>query len=625
MNKRRYTVYKNLFTKIIKYSMSKYYQDQFFLSQNNIKNTWRLIKENLGSKTLKNESIKLNIENSIILDKKEIGDTLNRQFSSIGHLNSLNVNPKAFVKFLPTPIPNSFVISNIDEHEVMKVIQNFKNKYSAGDDDVSNFLLKLTGSSIIIPLTFLINLSFEKRKFPSVLKISKIIPLFKKGSKLNAENYRPISLVSSFSKLLERLMSMKLIDFWNKHDFFNPNQYGFKKNSSTELAVLDLCHFVSDAIENKTNTLGVFIDLSKAFDSIDHGILLHKLYHYGIRGPIAEWFKSYLTDRSQYVHVDGVNSDRIGVTSGVPQGSILGPLLFNVFMNDISNVSSSLKFILFADDTTVLLSGRNITELVDSMNKELSNLSEWIICNNLLLNINKTCCMLFGPRIVTNLVDFSLYINSFAISRVNSIKFLGIVIEDNLSWREHIEQTSNKIAKNIGVLFKISYRLPNRIIKMLYYAIIYPYLLYGLALWGNSPVSHLNLIRKTQNSYLRLLFHLNKHDNISHYYDISGLLNINQLYIFKILLLSFYLITLKISKYFLSIINNFLHNSSRCLRHNPIYYLAKPRTNLYYNGPLINCLKYWNELPNDIVILNSKPIFKKTILKLIRNNVLIKL
>ena len=220
-------------------------------------------------------------------------------------------------------------------------------------------------------------------------------------------------------------------------------QYGFKAKSFTELAVLYLTQHVANRIESKNFTLGVFIDLSKAFDSLDHNILLNKLFHYGVRGIALEWCRSYLTGSHPYVRVIETDSTPIETTKGVPQGSILGPLFFNIFLNDITNASTDLKYILYADDTTLLHSNNNINVLVSKMNTELDKVANWFLANRLIINVKKTCSILFGPKILTNKITFDLFINNIIINRVPSTKFLGVMISSNLSWLEHITYKSN--------------------------------------------------------------------------------------------------------------------------------------------------------------------------------------
>jgi retron-type reverse transcriptase len=220
-------------------------------------------------------------------------------------------------------------------------------------------------------LTHIINLSLENGIFPTKLKLAKVIPLFKQGDRTNVNNYRPISLLPQFSKIFEKVFYNRLSDFFEKFEILSKSQYGFRKKSSTSFAIIDMLSNIYNALNNNLLPIGVFIDLQKAFDTINHDILLFKLRHYGIRGLAYDWIKSYLIDRKQFVSLDDIYSETKSISCGVPQGSILGPLLFLIYINDIENTSKKLKFVLFADDTNIFYSDNNINNLKSNLELEL--------------------------------------------------------------------------------------------------------------------------------------------------------------------------------------------------------------------------------------------------------------
>ena len=236
-------------------------------------------------------------------------------------------------------------------------------------------------------------------------------------------NYRPISLISSISKVLEKVVYLKLINFLDKYNILSDCQYGFCNNTPTETPILDLAHEITSNMENKLLLIGVFIDLSKAFDSLDSSIILSKLHHYGVRGSALNWFASYLKDRFWFVQLNDIKSKSLPMFGGVPQGSILGPVLFNIFINDVVFSSNMAKFILYADDTTILFKHSNINDFISNSNKELNVIYKWFLANNLRLNIKKTCFIIFGPKILTNQFHHSLSISNINIDKVESTKF----------------------------------------------------------------------------------------------------------------------------------------------------------------------------------------------------------
>ena len=249
---------------------------------------------------------------------------------------------------------------------------------------------------MIFILSYIFNLSLSQGKFISNFKHAKIIPLFKKGSAKDVSNYRPISLRSCFSKILEKLVYNRLYSFLEKSNAINEHQFGFRKKHSTSHLTSLLTANIATFFENKMNTLGIFLDLSKAFNIINHEILLNKLHHYGIRGTVYNWFKSYLIGRSQQVDYNSHISNIRTISSSVPQGSILGPLLFIIYVNDFPNCLKFSSNLSFADDTTVILSEKNSNLLVQKGNKELKNIDNWLIANKLSLNIKKTMYMIFS-------------------------------------------------------------------------------------------------------------------------------------------------------------------------------------------------------------------------------------
>ena len=325
--------------------------------------------------------------------------------------------------------------------------------------------------------------------FPSKLKIAKVIPIFKeKGDDFNFENYRPISLLSIISKIFERVVHDQLYSYFEENNLFYKHQYGFRKKHSTELAALELIDRVLKDMDNKQDPFAIFLDLSKAFDTIDHSILIHKLSHYGIKGKELNWFRSYLEQRSQYVEFKDCKSSLRGITTGVPQGSILGPLLFIIYMNDIANATEILKVFCFADDTTLQFNlgdffeitplGRTTTSMI---NDEIQKICDWLAVNKLSLNASKTKMIHFKfPQrrdIATPIPEETqsdafvgphlLHIRGEKIARTKTFNFLGIIINENLTWHDHTSHLKTKIGKNVGILTQLKHTLPFHVLKAL--------------------------------------------------------------------------------------------------------------------------------------------------------------
>ena len=331
---------------------------------------------------------------------KNIADKFNVYFTEIGPslASEIDVSNKSpFNTYLTSPCTSSFYFQYTNPSGILKIIQGLKPKTSAGYDHLSSKVLKDIADVVSIPLSIIINQSVCSGIFPSKLKIAKVIPLFKKGDIKLFGNYRQISLLSSVSKVFEKAAYGQLYEYFSSHALFYDSQYGFRKYHSTELAALELVDRIHKEIDENKIPFSVFLDLSKAFDTLDHDILLHKLQYYGITGTALDWFRSYLTERYQYVDYNGASSSMKFLTTGVPLGSILGPLLFMIYMNDIHTVSNNLNFILYADDTTLTSplcsftygGYHDINRVSTLINSEITKISEWLSVNKLFLNANK--------------------------------------------------------------------------------------------------------------------------------------------------------------------------------------------------------------------------------------------
>ena len=384
---------------------------------------------------------------------------------------------------------------------------------------ISPKILKISERAITPVLTNIFNRSFQEGVFPTKLKYAKIVPIFKGGSKLDVSNYRPISLLPIISKVLERLMYNRLISFLEKYNVIFEHQFGFQKNKSTTLAIMDLYHKIIDSMENKKTPSCIFLDFAKAFDTVNHNILLNKLEYYGIRGTSLNWFKSYLNNRIQRVSIGSILSENKTLLSGVPQGSILGPLLFLLYINDIQHSSNILKFHLFADDTSIFHSHTNLDILESEINTELLNTTDWLIANKLSLNVKKSSFMTFSSKQCKSMRPLSIKILEQNLEEKSATKYLGIIIDKHLDWSNHMHLVNQKINKGTGMIAKLRHYVPPNILRQTYYALIHSHLNYGITIWGFGKKKSIDEIIRSTKKVIRIMLFKNKYNTITCMYE----------------------------------------------------------------------------------------------------------
>ena len=396
-NEENYKNYKRLFESIKQKSKTKYYSERLSKYQNNVKKTWDVIKEVIGntkssSNILPNRLIVNNVE---VSDRKQIAEHFNKYFVNVGPNLATSI-PRSSKKFESFLSGNHQILHEnpLNDEEIKIAFSTLKSNKSPGFDDISSEVIKFVFDALIEPIRHIFDLSLTKGVFPDKLKIARITPIFKSGERELVSNYRPISVLTCFSKILERIMYNRLYSFIVENNVLYNKQFGFQKEHSTEHAILQLTNQILQSFDEDKFTIGVFIDLSKAFDTVNHNILLKKLSYYGVRNNNLKWFMSYLSNRKQYISTDDGNTKMESVSCGVPQGSILGPLLFLIFVNDFPK-ATLLDPIMFADDTNLFYSNENITSLFEVVNKELININIWFQANKLSLNAKKTKYVFF--------------------------------------------------------------------------------------------------------------------------------------------------------------------------------------------------------------------------------------
>ena len=615
--KQKYKKYRNRLTSILRKSEKIYYEKLLNAYKNDTKKTWIVIKSVLKRNLVSPIHCKKFIHDGQSIEGGlNIAQSFNKYFTNVGPslANQIKQLPHADHRlFMGEQVQQSMFLSMVTETEILKIVNNFKNKTSKDFNNVKMSSVKSLIPALIRPMTHICNLSLLTGIFPNNMKVAKIIPIFKSGKENELGNYRPISILPQFSKVLERVFYKRLMNFIEKNNILSNSQYGFRVNHSTNYALSELVELISDATENKKYALGLFIDLKKAFDTVDHTILIDKLSMYGVRGLPLDWVKSYLMQRQQYVSFNSTCSSKLEITCGVPQGSILGPLLFLLYVNDICNISTLVNLILFADDTSLFFSHHNAETLFQIVNMELEKLSKWFKINKMSLHIHKTKYILFGNKAPSP--DIKIIIDNECLDKVLETNFLGVTVEHSLTWKKQITSIESKISKGIGILAKMKSKFNKKTLLLLYSTLILPYLNYCSEIWGNTYESHLKKICLLQKKAIRIISGLKPLDHCSESFADLGCLKFPD-----IVLLKSCIIVYKASNKSLpaNILNRFHQVSSlhdHVTRHSTNFFQNAATKNTKQMCLSIKGISVFNALPKEIKMCKTVSSFKRNLKK----------
>lgn len=491
-------------------SKKKYYSSLYEENINNSKKTWQITREILSNKKiqLKSKDFELRINSKLTSDPLHVANEINKYFSTVGSQKCMNRPPYECFEFNQRPAPKTLLTNfePTDSEELKEIIMRLGSNKASGFDEIPTRFLKDNVEFLSVILTTFINDSFQNGDFPDSLKFARIMPLFKDGDSSDVSNYRPISILSAVSKVFEFTIKIRLIKHLEENKLIHPNQYGFLRNSNTTAAASCLVDDVVSGLNSKKKTACIYIDVKKAFDCLEFKTLFVLLEKLGINGKALEVLKNYLKDRKQIVEVNGVKSETANIVSGAAQGSVLGPILFLIYINDLLYLKLNSTGRLFADDAAFLYRATDYEMLHDMMQEDLITIESFLESINLTMSIKKTKFMIFKTvnSSVVGLFD-KIHFNNKCIELVREFKYLGLFIDSYLNWKAHVNHVATAIAPFIGVIGRVRYFVNRNTLMKLYYSYIHSRLIYCLAVWSGCSHELKMRLQRLQNKVIKLI------------------------------------------------------------------------------------------------------------------------
>ena len=575
----------------------------------NPKKYWKYIRSLTKSKSSHTIPILKTVQNNNEIfhySDIEKANCLNEYFASISTINDSSISLPVFNKYTNSSI-SSVEISYTD---IENLIDSLSVNKAVGFDQISHRLLKAVKHTISKPLEALFNRSLELQIFPNKWKYAMVMPLFKKGDTSDVGNYRPISLLSCIGKLMERCVHKHLYNYLQSNNLIHSKQSGFLKGHSTVHQLLDIYHHVVQAIDYRQNLCMVFCDISKAFDRVWHPGLVFKLRQLGINGPFLNWLHNYISLREQSVMVGTAISSKALTNAGVPQGSVLGPLLFLVYVNDISENLVSISR-LFADDTSLACSATSINDIEGILNHDLLIISQWAKQWMVSFNPLKSEAILFSNQ---SLNPPSLTFNDTPITFVNNHKHLGISLSNDGKWHEYISNTLTSASKILGIMRSLKFKIRRESLNQIYVSFLRPILEYASVVWDNCTAREQESLEKVQNEAARIVTGVTRSVSLNNLYREIGWLSLSDRRAYQKLILTFKIVNGLCPTYLSDIFPSTVGaRTDYPLRNASDIDIIRRRTEIFANSFIPSAVSRWNELPLGIRSINSLSLFKSKI------------
>ena len=588
----------------IKRAKQAYFRSNLELNKADPRKAWRLINDLLSRQSGPTSISEIKLENQRLASGPDIAEAFNKHFTSVGPTlaseihQDLSNDPCAHIP----DTGHSFSFEPIAIAETTKLLRELDGSKATGLDKIPCKILKIAGDIISPSLTKIFNQSLSLGIFPDDWKVAKVNPTFKKGQRSDLQNYRPISIISGVAKVFEKAVFSQIYKYFNDYELLTNCQSGFRPQHSTQTALLETINSWAFNIDKGLVNGVIFIDLKKAFDTIDHGIIISKLAKYGFTQKPLTWFQSYLEARSQITYVNGYCSSSGLLRCGVPQGSILGPLLFLVYINDLPNSLDQGISRMYADDTSISVAVSHIPDLDLLLNNELRNVDAWLKTNKLSLNTAKTEFMTIGSRQKLSTQKrhtFNIHIQGKEIKKVHHTKSLGVHLDENLSWREHITDVSKKVSSGIGALKRTRSIIDLDTANKIYQALIEPYFDYCSLVWDSLGTNLAEKLQKLQNRAARVVSGLSLEEPSQNILDLLGWDKLHIRRTKQKAKLMFKTTKKMVPSYLHSIFSTSKTQYKTRDSENKLA-LPKPRTNYLKNSLAYSGAKLWNSLPSDL-------------------------